>query len=96
MIATPVLDQRGPFSTYSDIDRTVRNLNPPTTLTLQDVSVVSPREKLVRSIKKAFAFLKDLWGLGLAEPGLTTSFVSSNKVLTSNHESESGRYSQEF
>ena len=75
MIATPVLDQRGPFSTYSDIDRTVRNLNPPTSLTVQDVSVVSPREKLVRLIKKAVRVPQGSLGVRFGQARIDDTFV---------------------
>ena len=53
IVATPLVDQRGPFSTYSDIQGTLRTIAPPLSISMQDISVVSPNDKLVRVLKKA-------------------------------------------
>ena len=53
MVATPLVDQRGPFSTYSDIQDVLRSMAPPLSISMQDISVVSPNDKLVKVMKKA-------------------------------------------
>lgn len=53
MIATPVIDQRGPFSTYADVQGILRTIAPPLSISMQDISVVSPNDKLVKVLKKA-------------------------------------------
>jgi hypothetical protein len=51
VIATPLVDQRGPFSAYTDINGALRNLQP-ISLTMQDITILSPTNKLVTAIKK--------------------------------------------
>src|SRR6476660_4559326 len=51
VIATPLVDQRGPLSAYSDIYGVLRKLQP-ISLTMQDITILSPNNKLVNAIKK--------------------------------------------
>jgi hypothetical protein len=53
IIATPLVDQRGPFSTYTDVQGILRRMTPASPLSMQDISVVSPNDKLVKIMKKA-------------------------------------------
>src|SRR2546423_11329815 len=53
VIATPLIDQRGPFETYTDIQGALRFMTPPLAISLQDISVVSPNDNLVKLVKKA-------------------------------------------
>src|ERR1043166_1773296 len=51
VIATPLVDQHGPFSAYTDVDKVLRNLQP-ISLSMQDITILSPNNKLVTAIKK--------------------------------------------
>jgi hypothetical protein len=53
MIATPLIDQKGPFSTYGDLEAILRSTKPPLSISVQDISVISPTDKLVKVLKKA-------------------------------------------
>ncbi len=53
MVATSLVDQTGLFSTYSEIQGVLRSMAPPLAISMQDISVVSPNDKLVKVMKKA-------------------------------------------
>ncbi len=53
MIATPLIDQRGPFTAYADVQGSLRTISPPLSVSMQDISVVSPNDKLVKVVRKA-------------------------------------------
>ena len=53
IVATPLIDQKGPFSTYADVQGALRTIAPPLSISMQDISVVSPNDKLVKVLKKA-------------------------------------------
>lgn len=50
-LATPLVDQRGPFSTYTDVQNVLRSN--PSSISMQEISVVSPNDKLVKIVKSA-------------------------------------------
>jgi hypothetical protein len=52
-IATPLVDQRGPASAYTDVQGALRTLAKPSWISMQDISVVSPNDRLVKVIKKS-------------------------------------------
>src|SRR2546429_7207959 len=52
VIATPLIDQRGPFESYTDIQNILRFMTPPLAISMQDISVVSPNDNLVKLVKK--------------------------------------------
>jgi hypothetical protein len=52
MIATPLIDQKGPFNAYTDVQRILRTIVPPLSISMQDISVVSSHDKLVKVLKK--------------------------------------------
>lgn len=53
MVATPLIDQRGPFNTYADVQGILRTIAPPLSISMQDISVVSPNDRLVKVLKRA-------------------------------------------
>jgi hypothetical protein len=52
-ISTPLIDQRGPAGAYTDVQGVIRSLPKPLSISMQDISVVSPNDKLVKAMKKA-------------------------------------------
>lgn len=53
VVATPLVDKRGPFNAYSEIQGILRTIAPPLSISMQDISVVSPDDKLVSVLRKA-------------------------------------------
>jgi hypothetical protein len=79
VIATPLVDQRGPFSAYTDIQGVLRRLMP-ISLTMQDISVVSPNHKLVKVIKKAGKVPSGSSGLRLGRARIDDTYVEDAYV----------------
>jgi hypothetical protein len=53
LIATPLVEEKGPRAAYSVIQKVLRSLKPPVGLALQNISVVKPSDILIRSLRKA-------------------------------------------
>ncbi len=78
-IATPLVDQRGPVSAYTDIQSALRALAKPS-LSMQDISVVSPNDKLVRVIKRAIRIPNGANGVRLARSRVDDTYVEDAYV----------------
>jgi hypothetical protein len=52
VLATPLVDEEGPLATYKHLQRSLHSIQP-TDLSLQNISVWSPRKALVKAIKRA-------------------------------------------
>jgi hypothetical protein len=53
LIASPMVDSNGPRATYSEIQKVLRTLDPPTDLVFRKISVVSPTEPLIKLLRNA-------------------------------------------
>lgn len=80
IIATPLIDQKGPFSSYTHVQRVLRSLNPPPSITLQDISVVSPRDKLAKVIKRAIRVPRGSLGVRVGSTRIDDTFVEDAYV----------------
>ena len=60
VIATPLVDQRGPRYAYTDVQGVLRAFRPPLHITLQDIMVVSPSEGLIKELKKQYGPIESL------------------------------------
>jgi hypothetical protein len=79
VVATPLVDQRGPFSAYTDIQGVLRRLVP-ISLTMQDITVVSPNDKLVKVIKKAGKVPAGSTGLRIGRARIDDTYVEDAYV----------------
>lgn len=52
VLATPLVDEEGPLATYKHLQRSLSSIQP-TDLSLQNISVWSPRKPLIKAIKRA-------------------------------------------
>lgn len=81
-IATPLVDQRGPASAYSDVQGALRSLPPSVSISLQDVSVVSPNDKLAKLMKNAVHIPNDAPGVRFARTRLNDTFVEDAYIYS--------------
>lgn len=80
MVATPLVDQRGPFSTYADVQETLRTIAPPLSISMQDISVVSPNDKLVKVLKKAAHIPHGVSGVRFGRSRIDDTYVEDAYV----------------
>ncbi len=75
IIASPSEIVKGPRQAYTDIQSVLSNTSPPIEISLQDISVVSPGDRLIQS-------LKGLIGTGYGRVGLRIkNSVSNNQFI---------------
>ena len=53
IIATPLVDSSGPLSVYTKIQARLSTIKPPSTLTAQNISAISPKDERVKMLRKA-------------------------------------------
>lgn len=54
LIATPLVDERGPFSTYLKVQTILQALFPKVEISLSNISVLSPNHLLIKHLRKYF------------------------------------------
>ena len=81
-IATPLVDQRGPASAYSDVQGALRSLVPPVPISMQDISVVSPNDKLVKLMKTAVQIPSETPGIRFARTRLGDTYVEDAYIYS--------------
>ncbi len=53
MVASQVVDQKGPREAYKKIQSILARLSPPSGIALKDISVLSPQDELIQLLGKA-------------------------------------------
>ena len=53
MVASPMIDKRGPRESYAFIQETLARLSPPSGISLKQISVISPSHDLVKLLRVA-------------------------------------------
>ena len=85
-IATPLVDQRGPASAYTDVQGVLRSLPQPLWISLQDISVVSPNDKLVQVMKKKASHIPaGLAGVRVAGTRIDDTYIEDAYVYRLNN-----------
>ncbi|MFS8085442.1 MAG: hypothetical protein ACMG6H_07405 [Acidobacteriota bacterium] len=74
-IATPLVDQRGPATAYTDVQGALRSLPSRPWISMQDISVVSPNDKLVKLMNKAAHIPRGAPGIRLARSRVDDTFI---------------------
>jgi hypothetical protein len=74
-IATPLVDQRGPVSAYTDVQGALRSLPSRPWISMQDISVVSPNDKLVKLMNKAVQIPRGASGIRFARTRLDDTYI---------------------
>lgn len=81
-IATPLVDQRGPASAYTDVQGALRALSQPTWISMQDISVVSPNDKLVKLMKNEVHIPSDAPGVRFARTRLNDTYIEDAYIYS--------------
>jgi hypothetical protein len=81
-IATPLVDQQGPASAYTDVQGALRSLQPSGWISMQDISVLSPNDKLVKLMKKSVHIPNDRPGVGFARTRLDDTYIEDAYVYS--------------
>jgi hypothetical protein len=81
-IATPLVEQRGPSSAYTDVQGALRSLQPPVGISMQDISVVSPNDKLVKLMKKSVHIPNDAPGVRFARTRLDDTYIEDAYIYS--------------
>ena len=77
-LATPLVDQHGPFTTYADLQNVLRNN--PWSISLQEISVVSPKDKLVKVVKNAAPIPPGAKGIRFGRTRLNDTYIEDAYV----------------
>ena len=75
MLASPLVDQKGPLKAYEKIQKVLRRKPELKPLTLSDISVVSPKYDLVKDLRIVFGVAKDVRGVRLQGTRVNEHFV---------------------
>ncbi len=82
IFATKLLEKLGPIKIYDQILSVLDNLDPPTTILLKDISIVSPENEIVQAIK--FAIHTELYTISeiwLSKVVINNIFIESACIL---------------
>lgn len=79
-IATPLVDQRGPFSTYTDVQNILRTGPQKSTLSIQEISLVSPNDRLVQVMKGTVAVPRGLPGVRIGRTRVADTYIEDAYV----------------
>ena len=55
IIASPLIDEKGPRECYAFVQRTLEQLSPPSDISLKQISIVSPSHDLVKLLRMAIS-----------------------------------------
>jgi hypothetical protein len=78
-IATPLVDEEGPLATYKDIQR-ILALHPDLNLSLQNISVLSPKDERVKAFKKELKIAPDPVGVRFTRSALNGTYIEDAYV----------------
>lgn len=79
-IATPLVDQRGPFDTYTHVQNVLRTNPKPPSISMQEISVVSPNDKLVKVVRKAAAIPPNAPGIRFGRTRIDDTYIEDAYV----------------
>lgn len=78
-IATPLVDEEGPLATYKDIQK-ILAWHPDLNLSLQSISVLSPKDERVKAFKKAMRIAPDPVGVRFTRSALNGTYIEDAYV----------------
>jgi hypothetical protein len=79
VIATPLRDEKGPLEAYRDV-AVVLDAHPDLNLSLQNISIVSPKDSLVKAFNKAMKIAPDPAGVRFTRSALNGIFIDDAYV----------------
>jgi hypothetical protein len=75
IIATPLVDERGPRYTYTEIQKVMRSMTPPLSISLEDISVLSPADNLIKLLGKAVRVPSGLPGVRFTRNTINSKYI---------------------
>ncbi|HLF84400.1 MAG TPA: hypothetical protein VI837_09520 [Blastocatellia bacterium] len=78
-IATPLVDEEGPLATYKDIQR-ILAFHPDLNLSLQNISVLSPKDERVKAFNKELKIAPDPVGVRFTRSALNGTYIEDAYV----------------
>jgi hypothetical protein len=79
VIATPLVDEKGPLAAYKDIQK-VLIWHPDLNLSLQNISVLSPKDERVKAFNKALKIAPNTVGVRFTRSALNGTYVEDAYV----------------
>lgn len=79
VLATPLVDEEGPLATYKRLQRTLYSIQP-TDLSLQNISVVSPRDPLVKAVKRVSRIAPGVQGIRVTRNSINGTYIEDAYV----------------
>lgn len=79
VIATPLVDEEGPLATYKDIQR-ILAFHPDLNLSLQNISVLSPKDERVKAFNKELKIAPDPVGVRFTRSALNGTYIEDAYV----------------
>jgi hypothetical protein len=84
IIATPLVDERGPRYTYTNVQGGMKSITPPLSISLQDVSVISPTDNLVKLLSKAIRIPSGLSGVRFTRNTINSTYIEDAYIYRIN------------
>lgn len=80
VVATPLVDEVGPLAAYGVIQAHMTAIKPPVSLTLRNISLISPKDPRVKAFKKAMKVAPDPFGVRFTRSALNGTYVEDAYV----------------
>jgi hypothetical protein len=80
VIATPLVDEVGPLSAYGVIHANLTTIRPPLSLSLQNISLISPKDERVKAFNKAMKISPDPGGVRFTHSALNGTYIEDAYV----------------
>ncbi|MEK6284894.1 MAG: hypothetical protein AABO57_04065 [Acidobacteriota bacterium] len=80
VIATPLVDEVGPLSAYGRVQAELSVISPPLTLSLQNISLISPKDERVKAFKKQLKIAPDPVGVRFTRSALNGTYIEDAYV----------------
>ncbi|PYP85309.1 MAG: hypothetical protein DMF61_17205 [Blastocatellia bacterium AA13] len=80
VIATRLVDEIGPLRTYAEIQTILSAIKPPLTLTVQNISVVSPKDERVKVLRKTVRVKGSSTGMRFAHNTIDHVYVDDSFI----------------
>jgi hypothetical protein len=74
VVATPLVDQKGPTATYSEVQRALKRFVP-SQISLRRISVVSPRDRFIQVLRSAIRTDPGISGIRFTNNTINNVFV---------------------
>ena len=80
VIATPLVDEVGPLSAYGRIQAELNAISPSLTLSLQNISLISPKDERVKAFKKQLKIAPNPGGVRFTHSALNGTYIEDAYV----------------